>query len=254
MDKILTTYAADGQPFIAPTSLDHLQNSYTNVLNALATGIVGRTFSSGTVYAIAGLKTTPGAGVTSYSPGLVYYNGEVLYFAGATLTDPTTPNVTLVNLAVTYAAADPTTFETGATHNVHQLRRVTLSNGTSGTGSICDFSAVKFVDTGYTTVPNASYSNGSQDPSNPLRYKREKNTVFMRGVLYDAGGDSADVYPVFVLPVGYRPTKNVAKAISAIGAITTVRIDNTGAVAVYYDEAPAPAVSGTSMDFEFELD
>jgi len=56
MNRILTTNAASGQPFLAPTSLDMLQDAYKNGIRELARAQIGSSYDPTVPYILWGLE------------------------------------------------------------------------------------------------------------------------------------------------------------------------------------------------------
>jgi hypothetical protein len=82
------------------------------------------------------------------SEGGIFFNGEVFYTAGwSSGSLPPSPLVLIANISTNFAAIDPVTFEDGTTHNVHALRTCIFAYGTSGTGTIGNFTDFVRVNT-----------------------------------------------------------------------------------------------------------
>jgi hypothetical protein len=149
MRRIDTSFAAGGQPFTAPTSLDMLQDAYKDGIRELALAQIGSSYSASVPYILWGCESVSPVAV---SEGGIFFNGEVFYTAGwSSGSLPPSPLVLIANISTNFAAIDPVTFEDGTTHNVHELRTCIFAYGTSGTGTIGDF-------TDFVRVNTTSYS------------------------------------------------------------------------------------------------
>ena len=114
-------------------TLQHLQLAYQEAINALARNAVGRATDDTRAYILFGCVNSGTTGAMNVSAGAIFFAGEVF------LVDAFTLNVTLAAIAsisTTYYSieADPVTFTDGVARNVHEVRKITFSNGTSGTG------------------------------------------------------------------------------------------------------------------------
>jgi hypothetical protein len=145
MRRIDTSFAAGGQPFTAPTSLDMLQDAYKDGIRELALAQIGSSYSASVPYILWGCESVSPVAV---SEGGIFFNGEVFYTAGwSSGSLPPSPLVLIANISTNFAAIDPVTFEDGTTHNVHELRTCIFAYGTSGTGTIGDFTDFVRVNT-----------------------------------------------------------------------------------------------------------
>jgi hypothetical protein len=149
MNRIDTSFAASGQPFLAPTSLDMLQDAYKDGIRELALAQIGSSYSTSVPYILWGLEVDNS--VPLVSSGAIFFNGEVLATGGIVGAGIGT---LIASLGIAYPVSDPVTFEDGSTNNIHQIRTCNLTYGTSGTGTIGDFN--DFVRVNTTSV---SYSN-----------------------------------------------------------------------------------------------
>ena len=135
MNKILTTSISDpsiGQP-LTGKSLEFLQNANKESIAGLCEAMVGISYSTSTYYIMSGLTAY---GTNQYYAGYVYYNGELFYSAGKSSVTAFT-NVPVLTLTVTNdATADPLTFTDNVSRNVHNVRRMVLSDAVSGTGTV----------------------------------------------------------------------------------------------------------------------
>jgi hypothetical protein len=160
MRRIDTSFAAGGQPFTAPTSLDMLQDAYKDGIRELALAQIGSTYSASVPYILWGCESVSPVAV---SEGGIFFNGEVFYTAGwSSGSLPPSPLVLIANISTNFAAIDPVTFEDGTTHNVHALRTCIFSYGTSGTGTIGDFTDFVRVNTTSVSYTNTASSIGTR--------------------------------------------------------------------------------------------
>lgn len=130
---------------------DFLQSSYTEVLNELILGLIRErygNYSSSTTFVLFGCEATNLGASTQFSGGAIFKNGEVYILPTQIVTNPAGANVFIVNLLVTQytsgTEADPVTFTDLIARNVHDIRTAVYSTGASGSGSISDYSGLRF--------------------------------------------------------------------------------------------------------------
>ncbi len=131
-------------------TLQFLQDSYKEAINALGIGLVGSSYNPNTVYALSGCINTGVSGGYVISSGAVFYQGEV-YLVDAVSFTPTGTDTAILDLDIeNYSInADPVTFTDTTTHSIHNIRKVTIGAGSSGTGTLggIDYSQVSFLPT-----------------------------------------------------------------------------------------------------------
>jgi hypothetical protein len=122
---------------IKQVTLTHIQSSYQEIfaaLTAYARNAVDITTGFNILY---GCKLTIAGGNYTVTEGAIYYNGEVyLVDAVGSTANPSGSDVRICKIATTYltaANADPVTFTDSSTASVHEIRKVVIQNGTSGT-------------------------------------------------------------------------------------------------------------------------
>lgn len=147
--------ATAGFPVQGPT-LDFLQNSYKEALNALARSIVTQDYyNSSTVYVLFGCRNTGSGSNYIIGAGAVYYNGEVYLVPAATFTI-SGPNIArLVITTQMLAGVDPVTFTDLSTHNVHEDKVMIPQAGASG----IDYETIQFFNKRTTLTLNSPYSS-----------------------------------------------------------------------------------------------
>lgn len=144
MKKIDSSNIASGvqQPFIKPTWV-HLQEAFQEPIYALGRMLAGQ--FSGVTVLYGCVNSTPGSGTFTISAGAVFYNDEVYLVDAATLT-PGGGQVVIGTITTTYIASDPLLFTDGSSHDVHEIRKIVFSSGT--TVGTLDYSAYRFVGKG----------------------------------------------------------------------------------------------------------
>lgn len=172
MNYIDTSFAASGQPFLAPTSLDMLQDAYKDAFSDISKSLIGESYDPTVPYILWGCETT---GPAFVSTGAVFFNGEVFFVPQWNPgVGPVFPNVLIAAVLTSYSAVDPVTFEDGSIHNIHNIRMCNLGYGLSGTGDIGDFT--DFVRVNTTSVDYSSV--GANIGTRTIEMERNKFVEF----------------------------------------------------------------------------
>jgi hypothetical protein len=143
MKKIDTTNIAGlaKAPYIKDTH-NHYKESIQECTSEIIKGILG-SYNSGDIIILYGCVVTANIpGVSSLSAGAVYYNGEI-YIVDDEATLTTAGLETLVwEIVTTYISSDSTLeWSDGVIRDLHQIDRMTLVPGLTGTG-LADYDGV----------------------------------------------------------------------------------------------------------------
>lgn len=145
MKKIKTSdiTSSVGLPVKSGT-IQHLQDSYKELFE-----VMFKTFGKGTdnttVYVLYGCENTGSGSNYIISAGAVYYAGEIYLVDAATFTvsGGNVPVATITTTYLTAANADPVTLTNSTTANVHEIRKMVIASGASGSGT-ANYSAFNF--------------------------------------------------------------------------------------------------------------
>jgi hypothetical protein len=180
MKRILTSSVTGtvGQPFLAP-SLSFLQDSYKEVVNALINGLI--TYTTNDVVVIYGCVIS-GAGPYAVTAGAIYYNGEI-YLVDANASVTVSGGETLIwDIIQTFdGTIDPIAFSDSLTYSVHQISKIALQSGVSGSG-IADYDAatVKYLNEWNSSTSTASVTASSGTITLCKRkWRYENNTLLL---------------------------------------------------------------------------
>ncbi len=190
-------------------SLTHIQNAYTELINALAGSLVGKNYGLIGQYAIIGCNNIDTLPDVDIQAGFILYNGT-LYEVDAVAFTPGGGQVAVASIATTYYSAsnaDPVEFTDGNNHNVHEIKKIVFSSGVSGSG-IFDYADLDFVQipTGTEVTYAANWDNGGTDGTT---YRRNRDgLVNLTGVVY-ANGTPGIGNEMFALPAGFRPATDL---------------------------------------------
>lgn len=134
--KILDTTSistSNAMPIKSGT-LQFLQDASKEAMAALVTNLIPNP-DVNTIYRISGCLNSTVAPIHTLSAGVLFYNGEIFNFDGATFT--------LTGLQKAYARiattqfttnADPVQFTDGVSRNVHNIRKIVIENTTTSSG------------------------------------------------------------------------------------------------------------------------
>lgn len=164
MKKVVTSFIVSNvaQP-IKKGTLDHLQSSWYECLEALAKTIIGEGYSTTKLYILYGCVNSTTAPVYTISAGAVFFNGEI-YLVDAVTFTATGSDVAVGTIAVTYltsASADPVVFTDGTSHNVHQIRKMVFAAAAAGSGDV-NYSNI---GNGWVSVSDASQASLITSPA-----------------------------------------------------------------------------------------
>lgn len=126
-------------------TLQFLQDAHKETVANLIIGLIGSTYNPFTAYVIYGCENS-GSGLSyNITDGYIFYLGE-LYQVSATSFTASSGQVAVLSITTTQYTtnADPVTFTDATTHNVHNIRAITIASGVSGSG-LADYSDVNFI-------------------------------------------------------------------------------------------------------------
>ena len=251
MRKLLTTNIGSTSAMpVKSGTLDHLQLANQELFDAIGRSIVGNVYDSTKVYIIYGCVNTGVSANYIISAGCVFYNGE-FYQVDATSFTAAGGQIAVATIGITYnlTNADPVTFTDGATHSVHQIRKMAIASAASGSG-IADFvnfipvlEARRYVGTAGNPAFQNSWHNVASTEN--LNFRKSKGKVYISGVIANPSGPSIDTV-CFTLPADYTPSVMKVIAISGGNAI----IDTSGNVTLLLSSGTNIYVSDISFLLE----
>lgn len=127
----------------AKKGYDFLQDSYKEAIAMLVQNSIGTEAVDNTVpYALYGCRKT-GAGPYAYSAGAIFFNGEIYALDAIASLAIATKDICTIT-ATADPTADPTTMTDGSSINIHDVRKITISDGTAGTTDF-DFDEIVYL-------------------------------------------------------------------------------------------------------------
>lgn len=127
-------------------TLQFLQDSHKENLANLLRGIIGSSYNPSNIYVLWGVTNAGTVPVYNIAAGAIFYNGEIFDFDAVSFT-ASGSNVGVFSIVTTQYGvdADPVTFTDTVARNVHNIRKIQLAQGASGSG-ITDYSAAAFLN------------------------------------------------------------------------------------------------------------
>jgi hypothetical protein len=146
MAKILdiTPISDAAQMPVKKGTLKFIQDAHKDSLNQALLAMVGDSYNALNAYVMWGCVNSGSFPAYDITAGAVWYLGEV-YEVPAASFSVTGSNVAVLNITTTQYTtnADPVTFTDASSHNVHNIRKITISSGASGSG-VANYSDVVF--------------------------------------------------------------------------------------------------------------
>jgi hypothetical protein len=122
-----------GMPIKGGT-LDHIQNAYIENFSSIIKNLIGPQYDPTKCYILDGLiNTTAGTLTYTITAGSVFYQNEIFQVDAVTLTVGVgqNPNLSINTTFFSGTNADPVTFTDSVPRNVHEIRKIALSVGTT---------------------------------------------------------------------------------------------------------------------------
>ena len=240
-------------------TVNFLQNSHIYDDADILIGLINQqlgSYSASTAYVLYGCVQTNLGSTSTFTEGSVFLNGEIFHFPAITtaIANPTGGNVFLVNVALTYYStyADPVTFTDGSIHSVHEIRQANIGTGTSGTGTISDYSSLvsflvnsPFISTGVVFSTTGTPWTNVGAPYYNFAYKIEGNVVQLCGVV-TCPTPLAGTPTILKLPASCWPTSLVSTiqnvSLSSVAVPKQVQVNLTGEITVDVGSGGVPAI------------
>ena len=126
-------------------TLDFLQLAYQEGFTEIVKALIGPAYNPATVYVLSGVIDTGTHPTYTTTGGCVFYAGEIFLIDAASFT-ASGSNVAVFSILQTQYTtdADPVTFSDTTTHNIHNIRKMQLTQGATGSG-IADLSQAYYL-------------------------------------------------------------------------------------------------------------
>lgn len=150
-----TKITSDKSMFFKQGTWTHLQKAYQEPITESIKAMIGSGYDATKMYVLNGCVNSGSGSSFVISAGSVFYGGEVYLVDATTFTtsgsDVAVATITTTNNTTDYSA-DPCEFSDGSLENVHNIRKVVIAGGATGSGtknySLFDFKpfALNFKD------------------------------------------------------------------------------------------------------------
>lgn len=133
-----TKITSDKSMFFKQGTWTHLQKAYQEPISEIIKSMIGSNYSATKMYVLNGCVNSGSGSSFNISSGSVFYGGE-LYLVDATTFTTSGGNVAIGTITTTNNttdySADPCEFSDGSLENVHNIRKVVIASGASGSGT-----------------------------------------------------------------------------------------------------------------------
>lgn len=133
-----TKITSDKSMFFKKGTWTHLQKAYQEPIAETIKAMIGGAYDATKMYVLNGCINSGSGSSFVISAGSVFYAGEV-YLVDATSFTTSGGNVAVATITTTNNttdySADPCEFSDGSLENVHNIRKVVIASGASGSGT-----------------------------------------------------------------------------------------------------------------------
>lgn len=133
-----TKITSDKSMFFKQGTWTHLQKAYQEPISEIIKSMIGSNYSATKMYVLNGCVNSGSGSSFVISAGSVFYGGEVYLVDATTFTtsgsDVAVATITTTNNTTDYSA-DPCEFSDGSLENVHNIRKIVIASGASGSGT-----------------------------------------------------------------------------------------------------------------------
>jgi hypothetical protein len=140
----ITSITNSSQMPLKKGSLQFLQDSYREIVQAVMQALIGVGYDPAVVYVLYGCVNSSTAPIFNVSSGAVFYAGRVYFFNAASFTSSQAAVLSIVQTQYT-TDADPVTFTDTAVRNIHNIFSMQVSDGVSGS-TIANYSQLFFLN------------------------------------------------------------------------------------------------------------
>jgi hypothetical protein len=140
----ITSITNSSQMPLKKGSLQFLQDSYREIVQAVMQALIGVGYDPNVVYVLYGCVNSSTAPVFNVSSGAVFYAGRVYFFNAASFTSAQAAVLSIVQTQYT-TDADPVTFTDTAVRNIHNIFSMQVADGVSGS-TIANFAQLFYLN------------------------------------------------------------------------------------------------------------
>lgn len=127
-------------------TLQFLQDAHKENAAAIVQALIGSAYNPATVYVLSGVTNSGTVPTYTIAAGAIFYGGEIFQFDATSFT-ATGSNVGVFSIVQSQYTtdADPVTFTDTTVRNVHNIRKMQLAQGASGSG-LANYSQAFFMN------------------------------------------------------------------------------------------------------------
>lgn len=238
--------------------LEHIQSAYQEAIAETVKSLVGsNSYNPAKAYVLNGVVNSGTGSNYIISAGAIFFNGEVYLVDAASFTI-TGSNVAVGAIATTYFSAtnaDPVIFTDGVSRNIHQIRKIVMQPGLSGSGAadFVDFIRIDLVQKSNVLTLDNTTSFTPSSNYNPATKKYVDDAVGIVGLRPKASGNftvgtvapSSNTYST--IPIGLT----LANANYIV--LCQVYVNNTGAPTIYENDLSGVVREKSTTSFKYYL-
>lgn len=265
MNRIITNDASPikFQPLVADGgtgSIPFLQDSVQEAISSLTTGLIGGYTTDDLIVLYGVVHTITGGGNTdTWTAGAIYYNGEVYTVDAGTVTKTGGQTFVFYPVNTFHPTLDPIKFTDNSANSVHQIRKIIVAAGTSGSG-IADYNEVtvkllySIIGSNWISVASGSLSHGwTWGTSGYFSYKKDLlGNVHVKGLVNSPGSSTS--LTLYTLPAGFCPSPNIGLPVVPFSVVSQFFVayqgflEGNGNIQIKKTDSSAP---DTNTDFSF---
>lgn len=146
MRKLDTSFATDSSEMpVKRGTLKFLQDAYAEIVGGVIQALVSPSYDFNTMYVLYGVQNSVTPPIYNISAGLIFFQGELFFVDAVNFQSAGATTAIMWVTTTQYTVdADPLTFTDNVQHNVHNIRKLAVQQGLSGTG-YSDFSQLHYV-------------------------------------------------------------------------------------------------------------
>lgn len=202
----------------------HLQLAYQEAIESIVRGLIGDGYSTSDVYVLHGCVNSGSGSSYDISAGAVFYDGKVYLVDAASFT-VSGGNVPVASIVKTQylTNADPVIFSNGDVKSVHDIYKVSIASGASGSG-LKDYAdlipSYKLQKNNYKDLSSVATVSGSLTSVSKRVYEYSDGTVMVQLFGYFASDLANDTLIMNNLPLPFAGLQGVEVCLFGGGTST----------------------------------
>ena len=241
-------------------ALKHVQLAYREVIDYLTRGVVG-TYDTTKGYVLYGCLNSGSGSSYNISAGAIFFNGEI-YLVDATTFTTSGGNVPVCTITTTYYTgtdADAVVFTDSVSRNVHEIKKIVIASGASGSGTV-NYGNLIFFNWNYTDVASSIVAGNGTCTVSYIIWKYKRMGDVLHANLTITGNVSA--YNAnrcsFTFDMPFTASINDVQDDIWIGSVANIGASNSGTInpAIFLVDTATPTkmyfkmIGSTTGDFK----